>query len=165
VSAPEPADEVALRNLAYRYAQAVDRRDPVGYVSVFDPAARVHVYNTDSPERAVSDMTGHEQLAQVPELIKRFDRTYHFVGNTGYDVNGDAATGEVYCQAHHLTEAAEQSTDLVLFMRYQDTYRRGADGWRIVERRAFVDWTEIREAGHAFGAPTTVRTSVRGGQG
>jgi hypothetical protein len=37
-------------------------------------------------------------------------------------------------------------TDLVMFIRYLDTYRRASGRWGIDERQVVVDWTERRAA-------------------
>jgi ketosteroid isomerase-like protein len=138
------ADASALAALAYRYASAVDRRDREMLLSVFHPDAILRVIRrgTDGEER-ISTRTGHREVGEITELISRYDRTFHFVGNHRYEVSGDQATGEVYCMARHLALDDRGSTDVVMFIRYHDLYRRGADGsWLVAERDVQVDWSE-----------------------
>src|SRR5665213_1283168 len=96
------ADVVELRALADTYAHGVDRNDRATFLSAFHPDARLTVFmNTDDAEPR-SLRQGHESLGGIPELLTRYDKTFHFVGNHRYVLNGDTASGEVYCLAHHL---------------------------------------------------------------
>jgi hypothetical protein len=87
---------------------------------------------------------GHEALALITERIGRYQLTFHLVGTASYDlaqVAEGVATGEVYCEAHHLSDG----TDHLMFIRYADCYTIGGDGgWRIADRRLLVDWAEER---------------------
>jgi len=77
----------------------------------------------------------------VVGALRQFATTFHFVGNHLIDVTGDDATGEVYCEAHHLSA---EGADHVMFIRYQDRYRRDGERWRLAERETFVEWMEER---------------------
>jgi hypothetical protein len=142
------ADELALRRLAALYAQGADRRDPETYAGVFLPDARLRVYRLPDVDTPVTDLTGYDALYRVPEsLTKRYTRTFHFVGQSSYEIGDDEATGEVYCLAHHLTPDRNGGTSYVMHMRYLDTYRRdGGGSWKFADRTAYVDWTETRSA-------------------
>ncbi|MEU4428747.1 nuclear transport factor 2 family protein [Actinoplanes sp. NPDC024001] len=126
-----------LLELAARYAAGVDRRDRDLLLSTMHPRARFSI-----PATGIA-LTGHDELPRVFELLARFDRTFHLVGNACYEVAGDTATGEVYCQAHHL----RGGQDFTTINRYQDVYARGAGGWRITERTVVIDWTYTVPAG------------------
>jgi ketosteroid isomerase-like protein len=144
----EAGDRSAIRDLAYRYAAGVDRRDQSLFLSAFHPDATLTVVRKDPDGvEKVFVRTGHHELRAIPELITRYDKTFHFVGNHHCVLDGDEATGEVYCMAHHLESAPQGGTDHLMLIRYQDTYRRGPDGqWLIVSRRLVVDWTEEHAA-------------------
>lgn len=142
----------ALRDLAVRYARGVDRRDRAVFIGVFEPDAGLVVHRPSSP-KGPSELRGHGQLARVLEAIARYDRTFHFLGQSSYDQQGAAAEGEVHCIAHHLDLAGAVATDHVMFIRYQDRYARDHTGtWRIRSREVLVDWTESRLADRP-GAP------------
>ena len=51
-------------------------------------------------------------------MLEQYDQTFHFVGNTRYEIDATHATGEVYCLAHHLTRGP----------RHRATTRPGATG-------------------------------------
>jgi 3-phenylpropionate/cinnamic acid dioxygenase small subunit len=140
----DPSDRLAIQDLSYRYAAGVDRRDEDLFLSAFDPDATLTVVRTapDGAEK-ISVRTGHDELRAIPHLIARYTKTFHFVGNHRIRIVGDAATGEVYCTAHHLTVEPEGGRDYVMFIRYQDAYRQDSAGqWLIASRRLVVDWTE-----------------------
>lgn len=146
--APEVADLLAIHDLAYRYAAGVDRRDRQLFLSAFHPDATLTV-RRPGPDGEVRDSvrTGHDELGTVTEVIARYARTFHFIGNHLVEVAGDTATGEVYCTAHHLDPGPHGGTDFTMLIRYQDTYRRGPDSpWLIASRRVEVDWTEVQAA-------------------
>ena len=156
----EAVDRLAIQDLAYRYAAGVDRRDRSLFLSAFHPDATLTVVRADpgGVER-VFVRTGHDELGTIPELITRYAKTFHFVGNHHCVLHGeDEASGEVYCTAHHLDSDLGGGTDHIMLIRYQDTYRRGSDGqWLIASRRLVVDWTER----HAAQPTTTNEGSPR----
>lgn len=132
-----------LHDLSVRYAAGADRRDAELFVSAFVPDGRLRRYDpSDAPEPS-SDRRGRDALAEVPGLLARYARTFHLLGQARYDVDGDHATGEVYCLAHHLTDDAPPIVH-VMHIRYLDTYLRLDGRWGIEDRRVLVDWTERR---------------------
>jgi ketosteroid isomerase-like protein len=145
-STDESAIRFELRSLAEGYARGVDRRDNVdGFVALFLPDAVISIHDPgDSTEPR--ELRGAERLARIPEAIQRYRKTFHFLGQSTYDIGEGEATGEVYCIAHHLTPGSQHGgTDYVMFIRYEDTYRPDADGaWKFAHRRLRVDWTETR---------------------
>ncbi len=145
-AADDAATRQELRSLAERYAQGVDRRDVDTFVGQFLPDAAILIHDpSESTEpRAIR---GSERLARVPEIIKRYPKTFHLLGQSTYVIGDGEATGEVYCVAHHLTPDAHGGTNFVMYIRYEDTYRTDASGaWKFAERRLRVDWTETRAA-------------------
>jgi ketosteroid isomerase-like protein len=134
-----------LRALAEAYARTVDRRDVEGFVALFDSNAVNSVHDADGESRVIR---GSEELARIPELIQMFPKTFHFLGQSTYDIGDGEATGEVYCIAHHLTPPAaddQPTNDYVMFIRYADDYRPDPEGrWRFAHRRLVTEWTETR---------------------
>jgi len=131
------ADRLALSDLADGYADAADRRDPVAFAALFLPHATLTVVR-DGAEPSVH--TGHTQLARIPEVLGRYRQTLHVVTNHHATIKGDQARGRAICQAHHLVDGDEGTTDLVLNIRYRDTYSRTAAGWRIATREVHILW-------------------------
>jgi len=139
-------DQLTLRGLAERYAAGVDRRDRDLFLSAFHPDGVLVLLDHKDPEAVTATRSGHAELAEVTQLIARYEKTFHFLGNARYEIDGDRATGEVYCLAHHLDRNRHGGTDYVMLIRYQDTYSRRDGTWGIDERRLVTDWTELRTA-------------------
>jgi hypothetical protein len=135
-----------LRNLAERYAQAVDRRDREQFVGVFFPDAVVEVRLPGTSDDELMLQHGHDEIGPIIEFIKTYPKTMHMLGQSTYEFDGDTATGEVYCIAHHLDPAFNGPSNYVMYVRYEDRYRRVDGEWRIEKRRVNIDWTDRRIA-------------------
>jgi 3-phenylpropionate/cinnamic acid dioxygenase small subunit len=142
----DPADAsttLALRDLQYAYASAVDRRDPDALLAVFhaDVVLRVFAPDTDEP---LMEGRGREQLALMTEVMsQRYARTMHVMTNTSSSIDGDTATGEVYGVAHHLILDDGPPRKFVAYLRYDDAFGREPDGtWRITRRDIRFLWSE-----------------------
>ena len=138
--------EFHLRDLAARYAAGVDQRDVELILSVFEPGATLAVVPSDHARVRGSELTGHSELAGIPRVVDRYQRTFHFVGQSTYSLAADGtASGIVYCLAHHLRVDKGKGSDFVMFIRYHDLYARQSGGdWKIRRREVVVDWTENR---------------------
>ena len=91
------------------------------------------------------ELNGREALTPVFDDLNRYDATTHFNGQSTVTLNGDRATGESYCLAHHLTEAEDGSrTLMVASIRYLDTFVKQDGAWLFAERRLMVNWTDTR---------------------
>jgi SnoaL-like domain len=133
-----------LRSLSERYARGVDRRDPAMFVGVFHADGVLEVYHPRHTDVLARQMQGREELGRVTELIKRYERTFHLLGQSSYDVDGDSAVGEVYCVAHHISSIDGEDTDRVMYIRYEDEYRYRDGRWGIQRRRLRNEWEELR---------------------
>jgi len=59
-------------------------------------------------------------------------------------LDGDRATGETYCLAHHVYSADGERKLMIAALRYQDTFVKADGTWRFAERRLYVRWIETR---------------------
>jgi hypothetical protein len=139
----------ALRSLAASYAAGVDRRQLDLFLSAFRPDAILAVHRGPAgPGGEPRLMRGHAEIGRVVQLIARYPRTFHLLGQGRYEVRGDRASGEVYCVANHYIPDDQGASNLVMYIRYQDQYRREPGGpWKIERRDVHPDWTETRQAG------------------
>ena len=140
----EAADRLALRELFDAYAHCADRRDAKGQKSLFTEDTRFVVYMEGEGSEPTQELTGREALTPVFDDLNRYETTTHFNGQSTIALDGDQATGESYCLAHHLyTEDGERKL-MVASLRYLDTFAKTDGGWLFAERNLYVDWTETR---------------------
>jgi hypothetical protein len=145
-NAEDTAIRLELRSLAEQYARGVDRRDVDTFVALFHDDATIVIHDP-SESTEPRELRGIERIAKVPEIIQQYPKTFHLLGQSTYDIGDGEATGEVYCIAHHLTHDADGTTNFVMYIRYEDTYRPDTGGtWKFAQRRLRVDWTEARPA-------------------
>jgi hypothetical protein len=129
------SDRVALRDLVQAYAEGCDTRNAALLRSCFSDGATLTVHWID---RDATTMTFPAGADHIPANLARYDLTFHFIGNHRVELDGDQATGHTACFAHHVTG----TDDHVMAIRYEDTYRREADGWKIAERHLHHLWNE-----------------------
>lgn len=125
-------DEAQLRDLAYRYARMMDRM-------AFDWLPRVFAADGVLAGPGYT-MTGHDELRAGLQALDQFQATLHGVLNTYFEIDGDDATGEVYCVANHVHTVEGIPFKLDMGIRYEDTYRREAEGWVIALRKFHLIW-------------------------
>jgi SnoaL-like domain len=145
ISPEEAADRLAIRELIEAYAHCADRRDAKGQMALFTADTHFVVYMNAKDPRPSQDLHSREALAPVFADLNQYAATMHFVGqSTIFSLNGDRATGEAYCIAHHLTMDGEKRRMMVAYLRYLDTFVKMDGAWSFAERLLYVDWLEER---------------------
>jgi ketosteroid isomerase-like protein len=142
-SPTEHADRVAIRELVDAYAQCADRRDAEGQKSLFTEDTHFLVFMDGQGSEATQDLNGRDALTPVFDDLNRYQATMHFNGQSTITLEGDRATGESYCIAHHLFTDDERKL-MVAWLRYGDTFLKIGGAWLFAERKLYVDWTETR---------------------
>jgi uncharacterized protein (TIGR02246 family) len=134
----DAVDRLELRELVERYALGADTRDREVFAAVFtdDGALVTAAGGTYVGPNAI--------VSTLDYLDAHYPRSMHFVGNHQVQLDGDRAQGIVYCLAHHVYSRDGEDRDTLMVIRYQDDYRRTADGWRIARRSLRIDWQEDR---------------------
>jgi SnoaL-like domain len=89
-------------------------------------------------------LDGREALTPVFDDLNRYQVTMHFNGQSTIALDGDRATGETYCIAHHLFTDNGDRQLMVAWLRYGDTFVKLDGAWLFAERNLYVDWTETR---------------------
>lgn len=114
--------QLAIQQLAFRYARAVDSRNLADLGELFSPITRFGEHG-DGPGGA---------RAFYDAVLARFYRSFHqVVGHVITDVTENDARGTVYCRAEH----EHGDNWIVNLMIYFDRYVRVGDGWRFLGRR------------------------------
>jgi SnoaL-like domain len=138
ISPEEAADREA-------YADCADRRDAKGQMALFTADTHFVVYMNAKDPKPLQELHSREALAPVFADLNQYDATTHFVGqSTIFTLNGDRATGEAYCLAHHVTVDGEKRRLMVASLRYLDTFAKIDGAWFFAERLLYVDWLQQR---------------------
>jgi 3-phenylpropionate/cinnamic acid dioxygenase small subunit len=139
----EMSDRLELQELAFAYAAALDERNSEAFAELFTPDAHLGVYEPDS-ETPLLGYDGHDEIRTAVALLDRYDETLHVMTNHRVTLDGDDATGTVYCLAHHITVREGTRHNLVMTIRYHDRYRRSTGAWRLTHRKIVRFWNELR---------------------
>jgi len=131
--------QLAIQQLAVRYARAADTRDLDAMVALF------------APDRGFGDWGANrvELRAFFDRVLRRFYRSMHQVVGHVVDLDGDdAAHGTVYCRAEH----EDRGTWVIMAICYDDRYLR-VDGEWYFERRTVDHWysCDVLERPHGPG--------------
>ena len=141
----DAADRLAIRELVDSYAQCADRRNAQGQMELFTEDTHFVVYMDARNPEPTQELHGRQALAPVFDALNAYVATMHFNGQTTIELDGDRATGESYCLAHHLTQSGDGSrTLMVASIRYLDTFVKHDGLWLFAERRLMVNWTDTR---------------------
>jgi len=128
-------DRLALTDLAGLYASLVDARDFAALGGLFTDDA---VLVTTAGQRR-----GRDEILDAMRGLERYESTFHVVGQTRHWREGTATFGETACVAHHWRARDGVTRDHVMFIRYHDTFARGAR-WRFARRELEVVRTQDR---------------------
>lgn len=125
-----------------RYMRGQDRLDPDLHRSAFHDDAYV--------DCGLMRGTADEFVAFAQGLLAGFGGSQHIIGQARIEVDGDAASGEVYFYAWHRITEDGQDKDLSVAGRYVDEYACRNGEWRILKRYEIVDWARTDPAADAF---------------
>ncbi|MGE0409248.1 MAG: nuclear transport factor 2 family protein [Amphiplicatus sp.] len=128
-------DKEAIRDLLCAYCRSIDRRDMALLRSLVLPDAQFDYGVFSGTASEFADFAGRA-LANVGP-------THHNLTTAIIRVEGDIAESESYCIAVHgevLTES--ELTDLVVYLRYIDSFVRHDGLWKIARRLVIYDWNQ-----------------------
>jgi hypothetical protein len=144
LSSTEATDLLAIRTLVDAYARCADRRDATGQMALFTEDTRFIVFMDSRDPEPTQEIRRRADLAPVFEHLKSYEATTHFNGQGTIALNGDHATGESYCLAHHVQVVDGKRSLMVASIRYLDSFIKANGRWLFSERKLMVDWTETR---------------------
>jgi hypothetical protein len=146
ITPTELADRLAIRELVDAYAHCADRRDAHGQKSLFTEDTHFVVYMDGQGSQPSQVLDGREALTPVFDDLNRYQATMHFNGQSTITLDGDRATGESYCIAHHLFNDSGERKLMVAWLRYDDAFVKIDGAWLFAERNLYVEWTETRRS-------------------
>lgn len=132
-------DAAELRALAEAYAAAVDARDVAALRAVFATDALVVLPPALAERLPAAELRGLTQLGSLIDGVRNFHSTRHLVTGQSVTVDGERAEGATSCTAHHVYGAPGRQRDLVLTLRYRDSFVRTPQGWRFRRRELVLD--------------------------
>jgi hypothetical protein len=144
ISGPEAADRLEIRELVDAYAHCADRRDAKGQMSLFTNDTHFVVFMDPRSEKPSIELNRREDLAPVFNELNKYEATTHFMGQSTVVLDGDRATGETYCIAHHVSVSEGKRTLFIASLRYYDVFAKVEGKWLFAERKLMVDWTDTR---------------------
>jgi SnoaL-like domain len=130
----ELLDKAELRELAMRYARAIDR---------CDRTALLELYHEDAIDHHGAGFRGTplEFADYVQKTGAAFEVSAHYILNTRYVCAGDRAEGELYFVAYHRTRPPSPQ-EITVAGRYLDRYERRSGVWKISRRSLVWDWAD-----------------------
>src|SRR3954467_3078738 len=133
ISPEEAADRLAIRELVDAYAFCADTRDAEGQKALFTDDTHFVGYLAGGGSDATDDVRGRESLTPVFDNLNAYEVTMHFNGQSTVALDGERATGETYCLAHHVYSDDGDRKLMIAAIRYQDTCVRTGETWRFAE--------------------------------
>lgn len=131
------SDRAAARDLVEAYALAVDRAAAGEVAELFAPDGELVLFMTPPGETQTAIRRGREEIAEALGTLTRYRATHHTISSSQAIVDGDRATGETRCEAHHV----EGDQDTVLYLHYLDDYLRVDGRWTFARREVHARWS------------------------
>lgn len=155
------ADRLAVADLVHLYAAAVDDRRFDDVVELFTETAELHLPDPPRILDPIRVLHGRDGVrAAMKALVVA--RTEHAIVGEVYSegpVPG-YALGRITAIAHHWTRRAEEVSDLVWHIRYDDEYMWTKSGWRIHGRALTINAIEARPVRRLRDVPPVDRAAA-----
>lgn len=130
--------KTALRELVDTFSNLADVKDAQGQTLLFTENALVETYREGA---SVSRLEGRLQIGEAfGRFLSNFKTVYHMNGQQTVTINGDTATGTLYCLTTLIT--ADQ-TKTIIGVKYNDDYVLVDGKWLIAKRTSFFEWQEV----------------------
>lgn len=126
-----------IRDVIYRYARGVDRRDFDLVRSCYHPGA------TDDHGPYKGGVDGF--IPWLERQLARWSVTSHTMANVLIELHGDRARVETYAVAYHRTVPRENKPlqDVTAGVRYVDDMTNIDGSWAISRRVVVSDWVRV----------------------
>jgi 3-phenylpropionate/cinnamic acid dioxygenase small subunit len=139
-------DRAALSDLVHRYAANIDDRQFDSAVQLFTVTAELKLPDPPAALEPMHSHRGQRAIAAALAAVAAVARTEHAIVGEVYDddTGPGTARGRVACVAHHWNQRADEVTDVVWHLRYDDEYELTDAGWRISRRALTINAIETR---------------------
>ena len=136
-------DQWEIRQLVEAYAAAADRLDGAGLAALFTDDGVLEPWLDPTRDAPTGIRRGHAEIAAAIDALSHYQATQHTIASSVATIDGDRATGESRCVAHHV-EPPPDGRDRVLYIRYDDQLARVDGRWRFRRRQVHVQWVSIQ---------------------
>lgn len=141
----EIEDRIALKGLVDTFSILADKKDVRAQTQLFTANAILETYRKDV---LVGKLTGRKEMEDAfGAFLKNFETVYHFNGQQTVTINGDKATGVLYCMVTLIGVENGKKMKTSFGIYYHDEYIRENNRWLIARRSSVFDWEERRELG------------------
>lgn len=132
------ADRAAISDVLARYLREIDRQHWDLVAACFTEDAVVNYGGRYAGQGREEQAAFFRTLSQAGRLLA----TTHILSNILIEINADDAVVESYTLSCHARGAPQtKPTEFALRgLRYMDTFRRTAGGWKIAHRTLAADW-------------------------
>jgi hypothetical protein len=114
----EATDRQSIRELIDAWAHCADRRLPQQQAELITPDGSVKVYSGNPAiSEPVQQLRGRDELAKAFKILENYDGTTRLNEQSTIKFDGDQATAETYCFAHHLWVEDGQRTLMIMSIR------------------------------------------------
>jgi hypothetical protein len=136
MAAVDPAHRMAVNDLMYRYAYALDDRAWGELATLFAPDASCDFTAFGGV------LTGGKQIAEwCKEQLGRLDATQHIIGNVSAAIAGDRASVVSYFQAQHVRRGLSGGENFTVGGTYRDEIVHIDAEWLIARHALDVTWS------------------------
>jgi len=136
----ELIDRAALRALIDQISIFGDRKDFVSQTRFFSENAISETYEAG---KLLLKIEGRAAMQTAfSEFLSGFEKVYHFNGQQTIEINGDHATGNVYCLIILITVHNGKTVKKIIGAIYQDEYIRENNSWLVAKRSGSFEWQD-----------------------
>jgi ketosteroid isomerase-like protein len=133
-----------IRGVVERYANAVDRGDAAAAAALFTEAGELELWLDPTRDEPTATRCGREEISAAIEGLRAFHSTQHVIASSVIEIDGDAASGETRCTAHHVRTGDGKPHDEVLYITYVERLVHLDGRWRLARRELRVQWTSTQ---------------------
>lgn len=138
-------DQWEIRQLVERYAAAADRGDADGAAALFTDDGELAIWLDPARDEPTAIRRGTAEIADAIGGLRSTHATQHVIASNVVEVDGDRASGETRCMAHHVRTDADGARDEVLAIIYVEELTRVRGRWHFARRELHVQWTAIQQ--------------------
>lgn len=138
MTTPDPARDLAVAGVLYRFAEGIDLRERDVLRSVFTDEITVDYTSYRGGEPAV--MAADDWVAKAQRRFVTMAATQHSMTNPRVEGVGERVTCRMYVEAHHVAVIDGREEHCRIGGEYRDELRLNDGQWLITTLRLDVRW-------------------------